>query len=181
MKPSTLRQMAWGERVYLSGREKGLKTAVIFAYFYLERVQGIRLDEGARERMERETGKGIEVVSGGPALLVKRGCGYCIDGGLYCITEAGIDKLVDYGESEAPEIRGKLALFPRPYPAIRGLVPFRGFRPFDGDTFRGDLASRQGDRRPILDSLYYGSVTSEPNDPNESKARLRGDKTPERE
>ena len=155
IKPGTLKQMSWGDRIYLVSMEKGIKAPVIFGYFYLERVRGIRLDEETRTRMEEETGKRIEVSSRDLVLLVKRGCGYCVDGGLYCTTEAGIEQLVDYAKTEDPEIRGKLVIFPKPYPALKNLRPFRGFRPFDGEAFRGDLQNRGGPRRVILDSLYY--------------------------
>ena len=155
VKPQTLKGMNFGDRIYLVSREKGLKSPVIFGYFYLETVRGVRLDEETRERMEEETGKRIEVSQSDLSLLVKRGCGYAVTGGLYCTTDASIQELVDYGETEDPEVQGGLVLFPRPYPALRNLKPFRGFRPFDGEAFRGDLARSRRSGRPILRELYY--------------------------
>jgi hypothetical protein len=155
IKPQTLKRMSWGDRIYLASREKGIKAPVIFGYFHLERVRGIRLDEESRARMEEETGKRVEVSSRDLSLLVKRGCGYCVDGGLYCTTDASVKEVMDYGEAEDPELRGSLVILPKPYPALRNLRPFRGYRPFDGEAFRGDLQNRGGPRRVILDSLYY--------------------------
>ena len=158
VKPSTLKGMAWGDRVYLVSTEKGIKAPVVFGYFHLEKIRGIRLDEETRDRLEEETGKRIEVVSNDLSLLVKRGCGFCVDGGLYCTTEASVRELTDYGEAEDPELRGSLVTFPKPYPALRNMRPFRGFRPFDGEAFRGDLQDRRGSRRVILEDLYYGEM-----------------------
>ena len=158
IKPQTLKRMSWGDRVYLVTREKGIKAPVVFGYFHLEKIQGIRLDEETRDRLERETGKRIRVVSNDFSLLVKRGCGYCVDGGLYCTTEASVREVMEYGEIEDPELRGSLVIFPRPYPGLRNLRPFRGFRPFDGEGFRRDLEDKRGSRRVILDSLYYGET-----------------------
>ena len=95
IKPGTLRAMAWGDRIYLASREKGLRSPVIFGYFSLEGIKGIRLDEEARARLEEETGKGIEVASHDLSLLVERGCGYCVEGGLYCVTGASVRELLD--------------------------------------------------------------------------------------
>ncbi len=155
IKPQTLKQMEWGERIYLASREKGLKAPVIFGYFHLERVRGIRLDEETRALLEEETGKRIEVSHSDLSLLVKRGCGYAVTGGLYCMTEASIHELTEYAETEDPEVQGGLVLFPRPYPALKNLKPFRGFRPFDGEGFRRDLADSGKAGRPILRDLYY--------------------------
>lgn len=155
IKASILKSMSWGERIYLVGKERGLKRPVVFGFFYLERVKGIRLDEETRAKLEKETGKSIEVVSEDLSLLVKRGCGYCVEGGLYCATEASVEELVDYGDTEDPEIRGKLYILPKPYPALRNLSPFRGYRAFDEDSFRQDLSLQDGKGRPVLESLYY--------------------------
>lgn len=139
IKPQVLKRMAWGDRIYLVAREKELRAPVIFGYFHLERIQGVRLDKETRARMEAETGKRIRVVSSETSLLVERGCGYCVNGGLYLTTEASVRELANYGEAEGPEIRGKLVIFPKPYPALRNLRPFHGFRPFDGEGFRRNL------------------------------------------
>ena len=161
--PRMLKQMGWGDRIYLAAREKGLKSPVIFGYFHLEKVYGIRLDDEAKRRLESETGKAIEVVDSGPGLSFARGCGMCVEGGLYCITTATVEELTEYGEPETPEVRGKLFIFPKPYPAFKSLSPFRGYRKFDGEAFLKDLADidsfigHRGDcrKRLFLKSLYY--------------------------
>ena len=155
IKPQTLKAMEWGERIYLVSREKGLKAPVIFGYFRLERVRGIRLDEETRALLEEETGKRIEVVSSDLSLLVKRGCGYCQTGGLYLTTSASVKELTHYGNPKDPELQGRLVIFPKAYPALKNLKAFRGFRPFDGEAFRRDLADSGRPGRPILEDLYY--------------------------
>lgn len=155
IKPATIKQMAWGDRIYLASREKGLKAPVVFGLFYLDTIKGIRLNEDARARMEAETGKHIEVVSHDPALLVRRGCGFCQEGGLYLSTDSEVKDLLDYGEPEDPEVRGKLYVFPRPWVALKNLRPFRGYRPFDGEAFRRDISLGKSSGRRMLEDLYY--------------------------
>ncbi len=155
LKPSTLKQMNFGDRIYLTSRERGLRSPVVFGYFHLETIKGIRLDGEARARMERETGKTIEVVFNDLSIVVRRMCGYLREGGLYACTEARVEELMDYGETEDPEVRGALVILKRPWPALWSLKPFRGFRPFDGNALRKDLAKHKGSRRPILKDLYY--------------------------
>ena len=157
VKPDTLKRMSWGDRIYLATLERGIKAPVVFGHFHLEKIRGIRLDEETKERLERETGKRIEVVSSDLSLLVKRGCGYCVDGGLYCTTEASVRELTDYGEVEDPEIRGSLGILPKPYPVLRNLRHFRGYRPFDAEAFHKDLRAWRTSRRPILEDLYYAT------------------------
>ena len=48
IKPGTLRAMAWGDRIYLASREKGLRAPVIFGYFSLEGIGG----EGMGKRFD---------------------------------------------------------------------------------------------------------------------------------
>lgn len=70
---------------------------------------------------------------------VKRGCGIRIEGGLYIVTTAEIEELADYIDLSDANIEGKLVLFPKPYPTLVPLKPFRGFRGFDKKRFFYDI------------------------------------------
>ncbi len=73
------------------------------------------------------------------AIPVKRGCGVRIEGGLYIVTDASIEELTDYIDMSDANIEGKLYIFPKPYPALVNLKPFRGYRGFDKKRFFRDL------------------------------------------
>jgi len=83
---------------------------------------------------------------------VKRGCGVRVEGGLYIVTEAEIAELVDYVDLSDANIEGELMLFPKPYPTLVTLKPFRGFRGFDKKWFFKDLA---------IDQLEHGVSAKE--------------------
>jgi len=40
----TLKKMKWGDTIFLASKEKGLKAPVIFGYFSLHMIQGIKVD-----------------------------------------------------------------------------------------------------------------------------------------
>lgn len=108
------------------------------------------------------------------SIPVKRGCGVRIEGGLYIVTEAEIAELVDYVDISDANIEGKLLLFPKPYPTLVPLKPFRGFHGFDKKRFFRDLQiettitnigktdedfskelARQAKKRSRLKNCYY--------------------------
>lgn len=145
---NVLKKMAWGEKVFLITREKNKVRPVIFGYFVIDRLQGINIDELPEDIK-------VKVVDAGPVALVKRGCGYLVEGGVYAYTDAGIEQLADYADDKDVFARGGLILLPEPYPELTHVVPFRGFRPFDEEAFWGDLEKAKGNGRPKLDSFYY--------------------------
>jgi len=97
------------------------------------------------------------------SLPVKRGCGVRVEGGLYIVTDAEIEELIDYADMSDANIEGRLYIFPKPYPTLVPLKPFRGFRGFDKETFLSDLRIEAGllpedgvwTRRPRLKNCYY--------------------------
>jgi hypothetical protein len=77
-----------------------------------------------------------------------------------CSEEERAERYIDIEERELTvkaleKIRGSLVIYPRPFPALRNFRPFRGYRPFDGEAFLGDLEKAGSSRRPILEDLYY--------------------------
>lgn len=73
------------------------------------------------------------------SIPVKRGCGVRVEGGIYIVTTAEIEELADYMDISDANIEGKLVIFPKPYPTLVNLKPFRGFRGFDKKRFFYDL------------------------------------------
>ena len=39
-----LKKMKWGDTIFLVSKERRLKTPVVFGYFKLERIQGVKVD-----------------------------------------------------------------------------------------------------------------------------------------
>lgn len=103
------------------------------------------------------------------SIPVKRGCGVRKEGGIYLVTTAEIEELIDYIDlTEDAGISGKLVLFPKPYPTLTTLKPFRGYRGFDKNRFFKDIefAKTSNHKRRIrLKNCYYAK-------PEESKAWL---------
>jgi len=73
------------------------------------------------------------------AIPVRRGCGVRVEGGLYIVTDAEIEELVDYMDISDANIEGKLIIFPKPYPTLIKLKPFRGYRGFEKWRFFYDM------------------------------------------
>lgn len=73
------------------------------------------------------------------AIPVKRGCGMRVEGGIYIVTHASIEELADYIDISDADIEGKLYIFPKPWPTLVPLKPFRGFRGFDKSRFFRDI------------------------------------------
>jgi len=103
------------------------------------------------------------------SIPVQRGCGVRIEGGIYLVTTAEIEELVDYIDvTEDTGIGGKLVLFPKPYPTLATLKPFRGYRGFDKHGFFRDIEIHKrsnGKGRIRLRNCYYAK-------PEEQKAWL---------
>jgi len=89
------------------------------------------------------------------AIPVKRGCGVRIDGGIYIVTDAEIEEIADYIDMSDANIEGKLYIFPKPYPTLINLKPFRGFRGFDKTRFFRDLEIEPMITRRSSQALYY--------------------------
>jgi len=88
------------------------------------------------------------------AIPVKRGCGVRIEGGLYIVTDAEIEELVDYIDMSDANIEGKLYIFPKPYPTLVNLKPFRGFRGFDKKRFFKDINIHQLDSGSTAEEYF---------------------------
>ncbi len=71
---------------------------------------------------------------------IKRGCGVRVEGGIYIVTTAEIQELTDYIDISEANIEGELIIFPKPYPTLIHLKPFRGFRGFDKERFFRDVS-----------------------------------------
>ncbi|MQY69682.1 MAG: hypothetical protein GH145_02310 [Firmicutes bacterium] len=82
------------------------------------------------------------------AIPVRRGCGVRVEGGIYIVTDAEIEELADYVDMTNANIEGKLYIFPKPWPALVNLKPFRGFRGFDKTRFFKDININQLERGP---------------------------------
>lgn len=99
---------------------------------------------------------------------VKRGCGVRVEGGIYIVTTAEIEELTDYMDISDANIEGKLVIFPKPYPTLVHLKPFRGYRGFDKKRFFNDLQIEKHKLlgpRPRLKNCYYAK-------PKESRSWL---------
>ena len=70
---------------------------------------------------------------------VRRGCGVRVEGGIYIVTHASIEELADYIDMSDADVEGKLYIFPKPWPTLVPLKPFRGFRGFDKWRFFRDI------------------------------------------
>jgi len=89
------------------------------------------------------------------AIPVKRGCGTRVEGGIYLVTTAEIEELWDYIDvTEDTGIGGKLVLFPKPYPFMATLKPFRGYRGFDKKRFFNDLPNVNNERIRLKNCYY---------------------------
>lgn len=106
----------------------------------------------------------------GKFIRIQRRCGVRVVGGIYMVTPATVKELTDYSDISDTNIEGKLILFPKPYPTLVPLHPFRGFRAFDTDRFFRDMAKlrrqppemsekewleKLRNQRPRLKNCYY--------------------------
>ncbi len=80
-----------------------------------------------------------------------------MEGGLYIVTDAEIEELADYIDMSDANIEGKLYIFPKPWPTLTTLKPFRGFRGFDKDKFFNFLRTLQKmpGKRKRLHTCFY--------------------------
>jgi len=62
-----------------------------------------------------------------------------MEGGIYIVTHASIEELTDYIDMSDADVGGKLFIFPKPWPILVPLKPFRGFRGFDKWRFFRDI------------------------------------------
>lgn len=143
--PHILKQMSWGDRIYCATREPGKKNPVVFGYFILESLVGIQVQD-----MPEDLKGKVRNIEDPGLLAVERGCGYLVVGGYYCTTNT-VEELAKY--TSEPNVRSHgLKIFPKPWPVLQGMKPFRGFRPFDDDTFLFDL---EDNPKPRLKKFYY--------------------------
>jgi hypothetical protein len=148
----TLKKMEWGDKIYLLSREKGIKKPAIFGFFYLIQVEGIELKD-----LPEKLKVSINVVKASSEV---RGCGTRVHGGIYLMTSASVNQLSEYiPESSNPMIYGALNLLPKPWPILKNLVSFRGFRKFNETAFLEELSLRlegcKDGRRPVLEGVFY--------------------------
>lgn len=92
---------------------------------------------------------------------VKRGCGIRIEGGIYIVTDAEIEELVDYVDMSDANIEGKLIVFPEPYPTLINLKPFRRTRGFDKKRFFYDLNIDQV-QHGVTPQHYFSNLDKPP-------------------
>lgn len=142
-----LRNMEWGDRIYLVGRVPGITSPNVFGYFEIDRIVGIQIDE-----MPDELKKKVENVEDPESDFMfaeERGCGYVVIGGFY-LTSLGVEELADFA-GDNTMVKGGLKIFPKPWPTLFKMPPFRGFREFDADAFHEDLS--EGKKK--LKRYYY--------------------------
>lgn len=145
VQPKMLRNMEWGDRVFCASRLPGYKSPVVFGYFILEEVMGVKIDE-----MPDDLKAKVKNVDPGPAIFLERGCGVLVVGAFYATT-ASVEELSEHAQD--PMIVGKgLKVFPKPWPMLAGMPPFRGFRGFDAEGFFSDL---QESEKKLLRGFYY--------------------------
>ena len=142
-----LRNMKWGDRIYLVSRVPGLKSPVVFGYFEIDRLVGIKIDEMPDDLKSKVDN--IDDPASDFMFAEERGCGYVIIGGYY-VTSLGVEELADYA-GEDTMVKGGLKIFPKPWPTLFKMPPFRGFREFDADLFHEDL--EKGEKK--LKRYYY--------------------------
>lgn len=134
------------------GRELGYKKGVVvFAYFYLDRIEGIQikvqdlLDEGIQVKIVNVSGVGEE----------KRGCGFREVGGCYGVTDAEVEQLADLSDVKQVDIAGKLYVLPHPWPVLVNVKFSRGYRRFDHKAFADRLvALPKGEGRPEVGGTF---------------------------
>ena len=151
-----LKKMEWGDKVFLATRETGKKKPVIFGYFYIDRLQGINIDDLPEDIA-------VKVVNAGPVALVKRGCGYLVAGGIYAYTDANVERLADYAGEET-FVRGGFKIFPEPYPELSNLsfpsedlgnsMNKSSWNDLHRAKLVANLSATKG-HRPKLDDFYY--------------------------
>ena len=142
-----LRNMEWGDRIYLVSRVPGLKSPVVFGYFEIDRLVGIQIEELPEDLQEKV--QNVEDPTSDFMFCEQRGCGYVIIGGYY-VTSLGVEELADYA-GEDTQVKGGLKIFKKPWPTLYKMPPFRGFREFDAESFHADL--EKGEKK--LKRYYY--------------------------
>jgi ASC-1-like (ASCH) protein len=153
---NVLRQMKWGEKIYLVMKAPDLgKKPRIVGYFYLNRIELIGSDKTLAELLD-EAGISYHVVSENDLMKEEiRGCGRRVIGGVYLCTKAMIPEIVDAvqfakttidekGRLKAnPEVNigadiDKVVFFQKTVPIK--IKPFRGYQQFNEEQFLKDLA-----------------------------------------
>ena len=145
--PNLLKQMEWGDRIFCASKQRGRAHACVFGYFFLEGIRGIQIKDIPAEIQDKITAN----LSRAP-LDEDRGCGDLAIGGYYG-TSATVEELADY--TQEPMLQGKgFKVFPKPYPLLMTMAPFRGFRRFDGRKFLVDIMARPHKKRHFRDCYY---------------------------
>lgn len=142
-----LRNMEWGDRIYLVSRVPGLRSPVVFGYFEVDRLVGIKIEDMPDELKNKV--ENVDDPNSDFMFVEERGCGYVIIGGYY-VTALGVEELAEYADEDTM-VKGGLKIFPKPWVTLFKMPPFRGFREFNADAFHKDID--EGQRK--LKRYYY--------------------------
>jgi len=142
-----LRNMEWGDRIYLVSRVPGLTSPVVFGYFEVDRLVGIQIDEMPEEL--RKKVENVEDPDSDFMFVEKRGCGFVVIGAFYA-TSLGVEELAEYADKDTM-VKGGLKIYPKPWVTLFKMPPFRGYREFNADEFHKDI--NEGQKK--LKRYYY--------------------------
>lgn len=148
---NVIKKMDFGDRIYCISREPNLKSPVVFGYYDITKFQGLHIDWGkVPDHLQPRT------IEASPFSIQERGCGTIREGGLYAIGIPSVKKLESYVSSVDgdPLAQGALVVYPKPWPMMPTIKPFRGFRPFKGDDFVKALPAGT-DKRPKIKGGFY--------------------------
>jgi len=147
IKKDLLKQMEWHDRIFCASKEKGRTHACIFGYFYVDLILGIKVGDLPPE-IEVKLHDNLPEAP----YSEDRGCGQLQTGACY-LTSAHVEELADYVED--PQIKSTgLKILPKPWPLMKTLPAFRGFRRFDGKQFLEDVMALPAGKRHLKNCYY---------------------------
>jgi len=176
--PLLLRGMSWGDMVLCVQPEPGIEPFSAFIEFPITKLVGISEEAQKRLAEEFEVQLTIEAPE---EPVVERECGsyeqgasYSIDTSLSAIAHRlkELSKEIDIGKIMVGCYPEEVIYIPEPYPRIRNLKRFRGFRSINRDKFweavaEEDRKIRAGEykkrKNPLVSGTFYKSneVTEE--------------------
>jgi hypothetical protein len=146
IKKDLLKQMEWGDRIFCASKEKGRAHSCIFGYFFVDQIIGIKVTD-----LPPDVDVKVMNLPFAP-FTDQRGCGELEIGACY-LTSAKVEDLAECADEPLLAAKG-LKILPKPWPVMKTLPAFRGFRRFDGKQFLEDVMALPAGKRHLRNCYY---------------------------